>query len=84
MQSSTIELYGGPLDGANINIPEDESQLATVISLPLNPNPDDGFYKPSDIGKQWQDNCAIYIRTSTLRFKFKEMTNGDTDLSIYE
>lgn len=84
MSIHKCELYGGPLDGINITVPDELYESMTVIALPVNLEPKDGFIKKTDIREEFSETTAVYVRTSYQQFKFKEIDDGSTDLTTYD
>jgi hypothetical protein len=84
MTTPQCELYGGPLDGLKLGVPKELYESMSVIALPVNLSPADGFIKKSDIREEFAKTTAIYIRTSYQQFKFKEIDDGSTDITTYD
>ena len=78
------ELYGGPLDGIELAVPEVVFELAKVLALPVNLSPDSGFITIDDISPEYRGTTAIYIRETIRTFKFKEIDDGTTDITTYK
>ena len=84
MEERKYELYGGPLDGLSIEVPEQLNEMAKAIALPIDPDPPGGYWNGKSISPEFEGNVAVYVRHGPRKFRFKEMTDDTNNVAKYD
>lgn len=80
MNENEIELYGGPLDGLRVEIPADLLNASMELRIPYNAKKEGPLAPEEDIGPQYEETQAVYVRMKVNLYHFKTIVNetGDT------